>query len=162
MQAQALSIYALSEMAASKGNPSVITEALRHLEDPRFSGFFLICSQFIVYLCSMDRDVDVVMTRACLLSMVKRDEQALDQLNLAIAMFSDFAPALIEKAKVMVSKGDWDQAMDAIQRVLFNDPTNIQVLPSLSVMIPEKSIIGKSGRDSRESCETFELRRACQ
>jgi tetratricopeptide (TPR) repeat protein len=59
--------------------------------------------------------------------MMHRDTEAVNQLNLALAMESEFAPALIEKAKVMLRQGQWGQAMDSVQRVLEREPEHIQV-----------------------------------
>ncbi len=36
-----------------------------------------------------------------------------------------FIPALVEKARVLLIRGEWDEAVDTAQRVLKRDPTNI-------------------------------------
>ena len=53
---------------------------------------------------------------------------ALDHLNEAIAKDGSFFPALLEKAKIMISIGEWSQANDAAQRVLQLNEENMRAL----------------------------------
>ena len=48
---------------------------------------------------------------------MKQYLSALDFLNQAVALQS-WSPALLEKAKVLVHLGDWEQAAETLQRVL--------------------------------------------
>lgn len=59
---------------------------------------------------SMSRDIDCLLAKATFYSARGRYTSALDQLNEAIALESWFTPALIEKSKIFMSTGEWDQA----------------------------------------------------
>uniref|UniRef100_A0A7S2R6W5 Tetratricopeptide repeat-containing protein n=1 Tax=Rhizochromulina marina TaxID=1034831 RepID=A0A7S2R6W5_9STRA len=51
-----------------------------------------------------------------------------DALSSAIARSPSFAPALVEKARLLLAKGDWEQALATTSRVLVQDPDNVQAL----------------------------------
>jgi len=59
--------------------------------------------------------------------MAKQYPRALDFLNQAVALQS-WAPALLEKAKILTTLGDWDQAMEMIQRVLQQNERSMEAL----------------------------------
>lgn len=43
-------------------------------------------------------------------------------------MYKNFTPAMIEKAKLHIISADWDLCLEAIQKVLYYDKTNIEAL----------------------------------
>ena len=53
---------------------------------------------------------------------------ALERINAVIAQQPWFLPALIEKANLLISMHDWDEAMDVIMQVLQQEPDNIDAL----------------------------------
>mmetsp|Transcript_44062 Transcript_44062/g.117548 ORF Transcript_44062/g.117548 Transcript_44062/m.117548 type:complete len:426 (+) Transcript_44062:57-1334(+) len=55
-------------------------------------------------------------------------EKALEELNKAIVKFSWFTPALSEKARLLLSIGDWEQSMEAATRSLMLTPNNVEAL----------------------------------
>jgi tetratricopeptide repeat protein 21B len=57
---------------------------------------------------------------------------ALEVLNRAIAS-QPLVPCLLDKARVMLSKGDWSQASSMAERVLQEDPSNIAALRMLAL-----------------------------
>ena len=55
--------------------------------------------------------------------------------NIALEIMSEmgvthpsFLPGLIEKSKLHINCGDWEQALETIQKVLYDDRNNIQAL----------------------------------
>mmetsp|Transcript_8068 Transcript_8068/g.19162 ORF Transcript_8068/g.19162 Transcript_8068/m.19162 type:complete len:1324 (+) Transcript_8068:208-4179(+) len=77
---------------------------------------------------SLDRDLEAIMARARFHEACKNYDASLDQLNQAIALQSWYVPALLEKAKVMMSTKDWDQALDMTSRVLNTEHDNLFAL----------------------------------
>ncbi|KAJ1446031.1 hypothetical protein M885DRAFT_452913 [Pelagophyceae sp. CCMP2097] len=74
------------------------------------------------------RDLDVLMARAAYYDAVGEPRKALDELHQAVASQASFVPALVEKAKLLVFQGDWDQAMEACARVLALNERNCDAL----------------------------------
>ncbi|CAM9140679.1 unnamed protein product [Discosporangium mesarthrocarpum] len=75
------------------------------------------------------RDLDTVMGKAFYFSSgLKGLPEAQDHLNHAIALQSRFWPALAEKAKLLMAAGEWEQASDAVARILEMDQGNIHAL----------------------------------
>jgi len=54
--------------------------------------------------------------------------QALELLNQVIVLYAWFLPALTEKARILLTMGDWEQALETAQRILSQDSTNIEAL----------------------------------
>lgn len=52
----------------------------------------------------------------------------MERINAVIAQQPWFLPALIEKANLLISMHDWDEAMDVIMQVLQQEPDNIDAL----------------------------------
>ena len=70
--------------------------------------------------------------------MAKQYPRALDFLNQAVALQS-WAPALLEKAKILTTLGDWDQAMEMIQRVLQQNERSMEALRlNVLMQMPQK------------------------
>lgn len=66
---------------------------------------------------NMMKDLDSLMAKAKHYEQQGRQKLALDQLNQAIAMHSWFTPALVEKAKLFIASGEFDQASEMCQRI---------------------------------------------
>ncbi|CAN0371220.1 unnamed protein product, partial [Scytosiphon promiscuus] len=73
---------------------------------------------------------------------------AADHLSHAIALEPRFWPALIEKARLWASVGDWEQADDAVSRVLAMDDDN---LPAL--MLHAFQGLTEAGQGAREGID---------
>jgi tetratricopeptide repeat protein 21B len=61
------------------------------------------------------KDIDALLGRSAVLARQRQPQAALDTLNQLSALYP-FAPALIEKARVALALGDWEQATDALHR----------------------------------------------
>lgn len=53
---------------------------------------------------------------------------AVGQLNIVIAQQPWFLPALLEKAQLLISMNDWEEAMEVTAQILQQDPNNIEAL----------------------------------
>ncbi|CAM9202117.1 unnamed protein product [Laminaria digitata] len=96
-----------------------------------------------------ERDLDTVMGKAHYFGgTFDGAEAAADHLSHAIALESRFWPALVEKARLWATVGDWDQAEDAIARVLAMDEAN---LPAL--MLHALQGLTQSGQGIREGVD---------
>lgn len=87
-------------------------------------------------------DIDAVLGRACYFETITKElDSAIEELNQCVVSYSWFTPALAEKARVLLQKGDWDQANDAANRAQTLDPNNIE-----SVRISVLHLLAKEGR----------------
>lgn len=66
--------------------------------------------------------------RAKVYEKVKKYDVALEILSEVTVTFKNFNPALIEKAKIHIFNGDWDQALETIQKVLLDERQNVEAL----------------------------------
>lgn len=73
-------------------------------------------------------DVDALMCYSRSRLIARNSGEALSVINQCIATYSSFVPSLAEKAALLSSAGEWDQALDAAQRVLDIESDNIDAL----------------------------------
>ena len=78
-------------------------------------------------------DIDSFMLRAKAKLIAKQNGETLNILNQVIATFPQFLPALTEKALLLASAGEWEQALDMTQRVLDQERQNIDAMQILTV-----------------------------
>ena len=75
---------------------------------------------------------DALLGKVAYLDLKKNYSAAVHILNSVIASLPAGAeisnPVQIEKAKIMVKKGQWDQAADIVQKILKSDPYDVQAL----------------------------------
>ncbi|CAM9330006.1 unnamed protein product, partial [Ectocarpus sp. 8 AP-2014] len=75
------------------------------------------------------RDLDTIMGKArYFATRLDGVDTAADHLSHVIALEPRFWPALVEKARLLAAVGDWEQAEDAISRVLAMDGDNLPAL----------------------------------
>ncbi|CAM9357864.1 unnamed protein product [Ectocarpus fasciculatus] len=75
------------------------------------------------------RDLDTIMGKArYFAARLDGVDTAADHLSHAIALEPRYWPALVEKARLWAAVGDWEQAEDAISRVLAMDDDNLPAL----------------------------------
>lgn len=79
------------------------------------------------------KDIDALLGKAKYLEMRQQYASALDTLNQVIVLYEWFTPALMEKAKVLMMMGDWEQCYEVTSRVQQQDPYNIDALRLLSL-----------------------------
>lgn len=82
---------------------------------------------------SENLELDVLLARAYYYDLYQQQQAALDCLNQAVALQPTFLPALIEKAKILISMGDWDMGHEIILRVLNQEADNVEALRLLSL-----------------------------
>eukprot|EP00756_Hemistasia_phaeocysticola_P023049 Hpha_TRINITY_DN15868_c2_g7::TRINITY_DN15868_c2_g7_i1::g.192122::m.192122/K19673/TTC21B, IFT139; tetratricopeptide repeat protein 21B len=76
-------------------------------------------------------DVDAGLGRVAYLRHKQQHAEAVEILNQLIASCKCdevFKPVTVEKAKVLVETGDWEQAADVTQRLIHRDKENVQAL----------------------------------
>jgi uncharacterized protein HemY len=66
--------------------------------------------------------------RAKTCEKAKKYDAALETLSEIAIQNQDFFPALLEKTKIHMVNGDWEQALETVQKVLVRDKTNIEGL----------------------------------
>lgn len=59
---------------------------------------------------------------------MKKYDVSLETLTEATIAFKNFLPGLIEKSKIHIYNGDWEQALETIQKVLIQDNQNVEAL----------------------------------
>jgi tetratricopeptide repeat protein 21B len=74
------------------------------------------------------RDLEAIMGKAKYFELKKQYSKALDHLTQAIVVYPWFLPALSGKGKMLMMMGDWDQALETTERVLQQDPYDIEAL----------------------------------
>jgi tetratricopeptide (TPR) repeat protein len=73
-------------------------------------------------------DMDALLGLAQYHEHFKELDSAVEELNQCVVDFSWFTSALSEKARILLARGDWDQAIDAANRSLTLAPNNIEAL----------------------------------
>lgn len=72
--------------------------------------------------------MDAILGRAKVLEKQKKYEPALEALSEATVTYKDFLPAYLEKSKIHILSGDWEQALEIIQPVMIADKNNVEAL----------------------------------
>ena len=67
------------------------------------------------------RQLEAMLGRAKEFENAKKYDVALEILSEVSVGFKNFNPALIEKSKIHIFNGDWDQALETIQKVMIED-----------------------------------------
>ncbi len=65
------------------------------------------------------------MALAKTLELAKKLKDALNVLNDTVALYKEFLPALIEKAKLLIHLNEWEQVTDTVQRVKANELSQV-------------------------------------
>lgn len=79
------------------------------------------------------QDTDALMLWARSKFLLGQQNDCFAVLNQIISLFPNFLPAMADKALLLASMGDWEQALDAAQRVLDSDQENIDSLLIIAV-----------------------------
>lgn len=66
--------------------------------------------------------------RAKVFEKAKKYDVALEILSEVSIIYKNFNPALIEKSKIHIFNGDWEQALETIQKVMLEDRQNVEAL----------------------------------
>lgn len=74
------------------------------------------------------KQLEAMLGRAKVYEKAKKYDVALEILSEVGVSFKNFNPALIEKSKVHIFNGDWDQALETIQKVMLDDRQNVEAL----------------------------------
>lgn len=66
--------------------------------------------------------------RAKVYEKQKKYDIALEILSEITVIYKSFNPAFIEKSKLHIFNGDWDQALETIQKVMIEERQNVEAL----------------------------------
>lgn len=66
--------------------------------------------------------------RAKVYEKQKKYDIALEILSEVGVCYKSFNPAFIEKSKIHIFNGDWDQALETIQKVMIEERQNVEAL----------------------------------
>ncbi|XP_066543938.1 tetratricopeptide repeat protein 21B isoform X2 [Amia ocellicauda] len=78
-------------------------------------------------------DVFALMGKAQYFELRQNYSGALETINQIIVSFPEFLPAFIKKMKLLLTLQDWEQTVEAAQRLLQKDKTNIEALRMLAL-----------------------------
>ena len=67
------------------------------------------------------RQLEAMLGRAKVFEKAKKYDVALEILSEVAITFKAFNPSLIEKSKIHIFNGDWDQALETIQKVMIEE-----------------------------------------
>ena len=68
------------------------------------------------------------MGRAKIFEKQKKYDVSLEILSEVNVCYKSFNPAFIEKSKIHIFNGDWDQALETIQKVMIEERQNVEAL----------------------------------
>jgi uncharacterized protein HemY len=68
------------------------------------------------------------MGRAKFFEKIKKYDVSLEILSEVGVLYKTFNPGLIEKSKIHIFNGDWDQALETISKVLIEERQNVEAL----------------------------------
>ena len=74
------------------------------------------------------RQLEAMLGRAKFYEKVKKYDVALEILSEVSIAFKSFNPSLIEKSKIHIFNGDWEQALETIQKVMIEERQNVEAL----------------------------------
>mmetsp|Transcript_5618 Transcript_5618/g.19788 ORF Transcript_5618/g.19788 Transcript_5618/m.19788 type:complete len:1322 (-) Transcript_5618:141-4106(-) len=105
-------------------------------------------------------DIEAVLGKAAFLERYKPLPEAIEFMNQFIVKFSWFAPAITEKARLLIAGGDWDQAIESVNRALNLDGNNLDALmmSALHALVKESKFSVASQRIG----ELFEIIKECE
>jgi hypothetical protein len=67
------------------------------------------------------RQLEAMLGRAKFYEKAKKYDVALEILSEVSIAFKSFNPSLIEKSKIHIFNGDWEQALETIQKVMIEE-----------------------------------------
>ena len=70
----------------------------------------------VSYSQSGEKNLDAMFGKARCVQQQQNYGLALDLMNQAIVLVSDFLPAIIEKMRLQLAMNDWEQVVDTAQR----------------------------------------------
>uniref|UniRef100_A0A7S0S5T6 Tetratricopeptide repeat-like domain-containing protein n=1 Tax=Chlamydomonas leiostraca TaxID=1034604 RepID=A0A7S0S5T6_9CHLO len=85
-------------------------------------------ASFEAALAADPNDLEAMLGRSKVAEVRHNLSGALEGLTEVAVRFSWFMPALVEKARLLLAVGDWEQANDTIHSILSVDPQNIMAL----------------------------------
>jgi len=105
-------------------------------------------------------DLEAVLGKAAHLERFSTLSEAVKYMNQCMVKFSWFAPAVTEKARLLIAGGDWDQAMESVNRALNLDGNNLEALmmSALHALVKESKFSVASQRIG----ELFEIIKECE
>lgn len=118
IQKQALCLIAWVDMSmrgTSRRAAETRHGALRLLQAASFDDTAAPSTGVADSLTTCGGDIETSLAKAAYFGMMKQFELAIEHLNHAIAVHS-WLPALLEKAKLLMAIGDWEQASESIGR----------------------------------------------
>lgn len=74
------------------------------------------------------RQLEAMLGRAKVFEKAKKYDVALEILTEVSVTYKNFNPSLIEKSKIHIFNGDWDQALETIQKVIVEERQNVEAL----------------------------------
>ena len=74
------------------------------------------------------KHLESMLGKAKVFEKTKKYDLALEILSEIAIQNKDFFPALLEKTKIHMVNGDWEQALETVQKVLVKDRQNVEAL----------------------------------
>eukprot|EP00961_Rhodomonas_salina_P303981 3941432-Rhodomonas_salina.13 len=92
-------------------------------------------------------DVDAYLGEVAFLEHYNKPKEALELLNKILVAYGWFTPAISEKARILLSLGDWEQAHEAASRALTLDANSIDAMVLDTVFLLAKKSKHSAARD---------------